>query len=174
MSWPYSRSHFDACRLLPGKVLLGEPRQPHRRRTSVTDGWARKPLARGVNRRLRRVVVGRRRLVRGRRGSTCEQGAWRLGPCHTDRYGSAEQSCTRSRSGSRRSLRHIETELERWVGENQLDDCPFCPENWPNLLVKPASSQGLVQPHRASRTWRICFRMASTCSLFFSNMRWRC
>jgi len=28
-----------------------------------------------------------------------------------------------------------ETELERWVGENQLDDCPFCPENWPNLYM---------------------------------------
>ena len=28
-----------------------------------------------------------------------------------------------------------ETELERWVRENQLDDCPFCPENWPNLYM---------------------------------------
>jgi len=28
-----------------------------------------------------------------------------------------------------------EKELERWVRENQLDDCPFCPENWPNLYI---------------------------------------
>jgi hypothetical protein len=28
-----------------------------------------------------------------------------------------------------------ETELERWVRENQLDDCPFCPENWLNLYM---------------------------------------
>jgi hypothetical protein len=28
-----------------------------------------------------------------------------------------------------------ETELERWVRENQLDDCPFCRENWPNLYM---------------------------------------
>jgi hypothetical protein len=28
-----------------------------------------------------------------------------------------------------------ETELERWVRENQLDDCPFCLENWPNLYM---------------------------------------
>jgi hypothetical protein len=25
--------------------------------------------------------------------------------------------------------------VERWVRENQLNDCPFCPENWPNLYI---------------------------------------
>ena len=28
-----------------------------------------------------------------------------------------------------------ETEPEPWGRENQLDDCPFCPENWPNLYM---------------------------------------
>ena len=28
-----------------------------------------------------------------------------------------------------------ETEPEPWGRENQLDDYPFCPENWPNLYM---------------------------------------
>lgn len=28
-----------------------------------------------------------------------------------------------------------ETELERWVRKTQLDDCPFCPQNWKHLTM---------------------------------------